>query len=221
MEVNKNWKLFTGLIVLCALLLSGCHHDQKQAENIYTNLEKAADLEKTFADHQQTLNKAEKEEQTIYHKIMDLDMDHVDQLKEYIKSALEKNKEQSDLLNELNAGLDKAYELSLSVQSSIKKIKDKEQQSLAGEASELLTRRYELFEDYYDQYMDVLKVSGQFYEDLKKKDRDANALDKQINKINEQYSKMEKQQEQFNHITEQYNETKVQYYRSAGLTKHT
>lgn len=207
--------------MLFLILLSGCHHDQKQAEDIYTDLEKAADQEKVFADKQQALEEIDEEDQTIYHKIMDIDTDHVKQLKHHIEAAQKNNEQQKQLLDEMYAGLNHAYKLALPTKKTAEKIKDTEQQKLAIETIELTEKRYELFESYYQQYEDSLKETDQFYGQLQKEDRDTAALDKQIKKVNKLYSKMEEQQDEFNRCTEQYNDTKSKYYQAAGLTKHT
>ncbi|MBM7600823.1 chromosome segregation ATPase [Virgibacillus halotolerans] len=217
----KNWKLFICLMMLFLILLSGCHHDQKQAENIYTDLEKAADQEKVFADKQQALKETGEEEQTIYQKIMDIDTDHVEQLKQHIGAAQKNNEQQKQLLEEIDAGLNDAYQLSLPTKKVAEEIRDTEQQKLAIETVELMDKRYELFESYYKDFEDSLKESKEFYGQLQKEDRDTEALDKQIKKINKRYRKMEEQQDEFNRCTEQYNETKSKYYQAAGLTKHT
>lgn len=215
--MDKSWKLLTGLMIVSFLLLSGCQHDRNQAESIYTELEKAARMEEPFADKQQELKETGGEEQDIYDQILDLDTEQVDELKQHIEDGQKNNQQQKQLLHEMNADLDKAYELATSTKSAAEDIKDSEQKSLATEAVELMEKRHKLFKRYYEQYEDVLKAYDQFYDQLQQKDRDVTQLDKKIKIINKHYNEMGKSQDQFNQCTKQYNKTKNNYYQIAGL----
>ncbi|MDY0393371.1 hypothetical protein RWE15_01690 [Virgibacillus halophilus] len=55
----KKYSVFAGCIFL-AILLAGCNHDKKYAENIYFHLEKSAKQESTFAKIQKELQQSSK-----------------------------------------------------------------------------------------------------------------------------------------------------------------
>lgn len=215
----KVYKRFTIVcfMMLCVCVLTGCHHDEKLAGSIYTNLEQSALMEKGFVEKQQGLQEEDQKEQVIYDKIMALDIDQADQIKGHIEDVERHNVERKQLLQEVRHSFEKAYKLSLTVKPNVKEIKDDKQKRKATAVVQLMEKRYDLFQSYCKQYGAVLKQDNHLYEQLKDEKMSVKDLDKEITKINQGYRDMEEQKQQFNDYTKKYNQAKVQYYQSSDL----
>lgn len=216
MDIFKKF-VMSGLPVLLIILLYGCHHDQKNAENIYHHLEKSAQLEKSFADQQQTLVKVGHDEQKLYDKIISSSVGHAHEIKTDVKKAQKYNIKQEQHLKASKKHFDRAFTTVSAIKPVVKEIKSPEQKKEASEIIKLMEKRYHLYQAYHKEYMDALMLNQELYKRLAKQDYKTSKLDKQIAKINQKYSNMKDQKQQFNHYTKQYNKAKKQYYQDAGL----
>lgn len=217
MNVHKRFIFLIGVTILFVFVLTGCNHDEKLAGNIYTSLEKSAQMEKDFGDKQQDLQEADQNEQAIYDKIMALDIDQSDQIKQHIKNAQKCNVKQQQLLEEIKLSFDKSYEVALTIKSNVEEIKDSKQKNRATKVVQLMETRYDLFQSYYNQYEVAIKQDIHLYEQLQDEEMKTTDLDQQINEINQSYSDLKQEEQQFNDYTKRYNKKKAQYYQNASL----
>lgn len=212
----------SALFILLVLQLTACQNEKKQAETIYNQLETSARAEKTFADQERQLVKATQEEQTLYNKIIDSDIDRKNEVKDNIDKALKTNSKRVQYLNEAKKSFDQAYQTVETTKERVKKIKNAEQKKEATRIIQLMRKRHQIFDRYYQDYLEALALSKKLYDQLDKKDIKASELDELISKINKKTSGLKQQEDQFNQNTKSYNQAKSHYYQVAQLkTKHT
>ncbi len=199
-------------MIIVGLLLTGCNHDEKIAEQIYSNLEKSAQMEEKFAAKQQNLSELGHEEQAAYQEITSLTMDQENQVRKKLKEAQEYNANLKRTLNGTKESFDKAYRNILSVETNMEKIKAKEQKVKVSKIVQVMEKRHDLIENYYKKYENILKLNQNLYTCMQEKDINATEIDKQIKTINQAHTEMLKIEEQFNQFTAKYNAAKKQYY---------
>ncbi|MGE6202962.1 YkyA family protein [Guptibacillus hwajinpoensis] len=201
------------------LIVSGCHEAEKRAGHIYQSLEESAKIEKEFAEQHLATVKAGQEEQALYKEIISLEMDQEEQVTQDTRDAQDFNTKEKQYLHESKKKFDQAYENFSQIKSPVSHIKDSDVKEEVTIVVELMEKRRELFESYYDHYLEVLKLNGQFYEQLQNEELNISEMSQQIKKINENYLSMEEKQQQFNQNTKQYNKVKSKYYQNEVMVK--
>ncbi|GAB4074779.1 hypothetical protein GCM10028778_22820 [Barrientosiimonas marina] len=136
-----------------------------------------------------------------------------------MKDAQQLNEKQKHYLQEAKDSFNKANKVSSQIKTAVQDIDDTKEKKKATAVVQLMEKRQNVFESYYHQYLDVLKLNNHLYEQLQSKALKASNLDKQIKKINQNYKTMKEQEQEFNHITKQYNQVKSQYYNKSSLTQ--
>ncbi|MGA9288581.1 MAG: YkyA family protein [Anaerobacillus sp.] len=212
------------VIIICfsislVLIVSGCHEAEKRAGHIYQGLEKSAEIEKEFAEQHVASVKASQEEQSLYKEIISLEMDQEEQIKQNTRDAQELNTKEKQYLYESKKKFDQAYETFSEIKSPVSHIKHIKVKEQATTVIELMEKRRELFESYYDHYLEVIKLNGQFYEQLQNEELKVSEMSQQIKKINANYLAMKEKQQQFNQNTKQYNKVKSKYYQNEVMVK--
>lgn len=201
------------------LILTGCHRDEKQAIDIYQKMEKSASLETEFADDLKRLETNGKKAQAVYNKLIKLNINDTDAIKQKINDANTYTEKQQQLLKEARQSFQKAYKQSAMIRKNVKKIKDKEQKKQATKLITLMKDRKKLIGNFFDDYQEQLELQQKVYQQLENGKFSANELDKHINEINKQNEDMEKLIQQFNQSTKKYNEAENDYYQLAQLNQ--
>ncbi|WP_085522729.1 YkyA family protein [Tuberibacillus sp. Marseille-P3662] len=216
MTIIKRFVPF-GLSVIFVLLVGGCHHDQKQVESIHHDLKQSAQIEKTFAENQETLGKVNRKEHNLYKTIISLNVNQTDKIQSAIKKAQKYNKKQQQALKTAKKHFKQAFTEVSSMEPVVEKINDTKQKKAASKVVELMEKRHHLYQSYNKKYSHALALNHDFYKQLAKQEYKVSELDQQIEEINHVYDDMKSLKQQFNRYTKQYNKAKIEYYQKAGL----
>ncbi|WP_157724805.1 YkyA family protein [Virgibacillus phasianinus] len=204
-------------LVLMGFLLTGCHQDEKRAKSIYKSLEKSAHIEQKFADELRQLKKASQSEQTIYNEIIALDINQESEIEKRVENAQTCNQHMRKSLQEAKNSFDNAYKAFLAVKPASEKIKKPKREEEVKSIIQLMEKRKDLFQSYFNKYIDSLKDNKDFYKQLQNEQIKNSRLEEEIEALNQSYSGMKKQEQKFNRSTKRFNAAKQQYYQNAKL----
>ncbi|HET7629454.1 MAG TPA: YkyA family protein [Bacillales bacterium] len=205
------------VIAVIMTALSGCMFGPGTGEKVYELLEKSAKTEQTFVKLQQQLTDKETKEEQLYEKIINLDMNHFEQMVSMSKEAKQLAADRENLIKQERDVIDKAYEQFREIVPLVKNAKD-EQLKAKGEAMiETMQHRHDAFSDLTEIYLRSVKLDRELYDMLQKKETEQSALKKQVAEINEAYKQILSKNKDFNAYTKKYNKLKKAFYEQAGL----
>ncbi|GGH81829.1 hypothetical protein JOD43_002566 [Pullulanibacillus pueri] len=206
------------LLILVIFVMTGCHHDQKQAEKLHVDLEKSAQIEQRLAKHQESLTQNSTKERKAYKTLLALQIDQNQDIHATIKKAQHYNEEQRRTLNDCDKIFNQGYSLATNAKPLIKDIKDSKQKEAGLKVLKLIEMRHQLYHTYSKEYRHVLDLNDKAYKRLSgESDIEVKKLEDNIKKINQAYKNLDNKKEQFNRYTTQYNQAKWAYYQKAGL----
>ncbi|MFD2639641.1 YkyA family protein [Piscibacillus salipiscarius] len=206
----------SALILLIMFFLAACSEDYNPAEDMYTHLEKSVELESSFQSAQSELVKLEEKENELYNKMMEINMNELDEIKPIIKEALGLVEERRKLMEQEKESIDAAKEEFDQVQEYIEEL-DEEPKEIAINMVDKMNERYEGFNELYNAYNSSLDLDAELYEMLKNEELKKKDLDAQVEKVNNSYNEVQKAQEKFNKLTQEFNDLKKQFYEASGL----
>lgn len=209
--------ILLSLSISLVFLLAGCHDDQKQAENTHHHLKKSAEMEKTFAENEEKLSTIHNKEQSLYEKIISLNVDQTQKIQSAVQKAQKYNRKQKHVLQKAEQHFKQAFNTAAEIKSAVKKINDTKQKKTAAKILHLMKKRHNFYQSYHKAYNRLLTLNDTFYKKMAKQKYKVSQLDQQIKKINHEYENMAHLEKKFNHYTKQYNKAKNEYYRKAGL----
>src|SRR5699024_5486782 len=144
---------------------------------------KAVSYEADFSKNQETLNDMKEKEKNVYMDILDLDVTETEtkKLKEKAKKARKCVEKQQDLVSKAQDQFDESYSVLKTIKANKNGINDEEQKEKVEKMGELMTKRKDLIQTYFDDYQENLDLRDSFYAKFEEEEEiDADELDKQI-----------------------------------------
>ncbi|MGP4106834.1 YkyA family protein [Virgibacillus sp. L01] len=209
-------KSFLILLLFLIAIVTACS-GASTSEKIYDHLEKAVELEDTFVKQQDPIVELEKKEQEIYSQIIDLGMNEFEKIKELSKQAIkniEKRKEKIELEKE---SINASKEEFTKIDGMIEDLEEEKAKKSAQEMYEVMTKRYDAYDQLYEAYSKTLKLEKDLYTMLQKKELEQETLTKHIEKVNKSYQQVIEVNKKFNELTTEYNALKEEFYTAAGI----
>ena len=216
MEINKKYFTLAGLLILI-VGLTGCLNNSSPEEKIYDTLEEVASLEKDFKEQQEPLQKLEEEDNEIYGKIIQLGMKELEEIQALSNDAIEGIEERKELMEKEKAAINKAKERFKDIDGQIKELEDTSLQTEANNLKEIMTNRFDAYDELYNNYTTSLEQETKLYELFKEKDAEKEDLEAKIEEINKTYNSLMDSNKRFNELTNEYNEEKIAFYKNAKL----
>ncbi|MFJ7752103.1 YkyA family protein [Peribacillus muralis] len=214
-------KRFGAIVILLfstLLIMAGCFNGSPE-EKVHKILEKTADKESEFNQHQEPLNNLEKKEQEQYEKIIKLGMDDYKQIVEISDEAIKNLDQREEIIDKEQSSMQSSKEEFDKIDVQIGKIEDEKVKKEATEMKKVMAERYDTYDNLYEAYQESLAYDRELYELFKKEDLKMDELQGQIKKINTSYEKVLKTNKQFNALTEKSNQKKESFYDSSGIEK--
>ncbi len=212
-------KRFGAIVVLLfstLLIMTGCFNGTPE-ERIHKILEKTAEKENDFNEHQEPLNELEKKEKEQYEKIIKLGMDEYEQIVELSDEAAKNLDKREEIIKNEQTSMQASKEEFDKIDKQIGKIEDEKVKKEATEMKKVMTERYDTYDDLYEAYKQSLANDRELYDLFKKEDLKMDELQGQIKKINVSYAEVLKANKQFNALTEKSNQKKERFYDSSGI----
>lgn len=204
------------LLFSTTLIMSGCFNGSPE-EKIQKILEKTAEKESDFNEHQEPLNELEKKEKEQYEKIIKLGMDEYEQIVELSDEATKNLEQREAIIEKEQTSMQNSKEEFKKIDEQIGKIEDEKVKKEATEMEKVMTERYDTYDSLYEAYRQSLDYDRELYELFKKEDLKMDELQGQIKKINTSYAKVLKANKQFNALTEKSNQKKESFYDRSGI----
>ncbi|MDM5223921.1 YkyA family protein [Peribacillus sp. NJ11] len=204
------------ILLLSLVILTGCFNGSPE-EKIHKILEKTAEKESNFTEHQEPLNDLEKKEKEKYEKIIELGLDEYEQIVEISDEATKNIDQREEIIEKEQSSMQSSKEQFNKIGEQIGKIEDEKVKKEATELKKIMSERYSTYDNLYDAYQQSLAYDRELYELFKKEDLKMDELQGQIKKINTSYGKVLKANEQFNALTEKSNQKKESFYDSSGI----
>lgn len=208
-------KLAIACVIGCFAILSAC--GQTTSEKIHKQLESSITEEKEFNESQKKVAKLEKEEQKIFEKIVDFNMDEFKNVKKQSKKAIENIDKRSSEIDKEKSSIESSNKKFKKVDKLIKKLEDKSAKKQGEKMSKAMEKRYKTYESLNKEYNTSLKHEKKFYELLGNKDTKSNEVDEYLEKLNTTYVKIIEKNKQFNEETNKYNGLKDELYEKMNL----
>ena len=117
----------------------------------------------------------------------------------------------------VTTAIDKAKERFKDVDGQIKELEDTSLQTEANNLKEIMTNRFDVYDELYNHYTTSLKQETELYELFKEKDAAKEDLEAKIEEINKTYDSLMESNKKFNELTNEYNEEKIAFYKNAKL----
>ncbi|SER97656.1 Putative cell-wall binding lipoprotein [Gracilibacillus ureilyticus] len=206
-------KLLIGITLV--LLISGCS-GESTAKQMYAHLEKAWELEETFADQQDPFTQLEEKDNEIYNELIELSADEEDKITELQKEAFDNIEERRSLLETEKESIENAEEEFTKVKDYVEDLNE-EVKPTAEEMIKAMENRFSKYYQLYEAYLNLLDEDHILYELFAKEDLTEDELIGQINVVNEKLENVRELNASFNQFTDSYNELKEQFYEEAGL----
>ncbi|MDM5357851.1 YkyA family protein [Peribacillus sp. ACCC06369] len=204
------------ILLLSLVILTGCFNGSPE-EKIHKILEKTAEKENNFTEHQEPLNDLEKKEKEKYEKIIELGLDEYEQIVEISDEATKNIDQREEIIEKEQSSMQSSKEQFNKIGEQIGKIEDEKVKKEAADLKKIMSERYSTYDNLYDAYQQSLAYDRELYELFKKEDLKMDELQGQIEKINTSYAKVLKANEQFNALTEKSNQKKESFYDSSGI----
>lgn len=209
--------LFFSLLLSLSFLLAGCFGQQSPEEKMFEAMEEVVHLEKGFEESQGPLVEFEKKEKELYEKIISLGNKDKEQIVKLSDEALTAVSERKKHMEKEQKSIKVSKEKFNSISPLIQDLDDKDLKKTANELYDIMSRRYEIHDDLYENYMKGIQYDTELYGMLKDNEISFDQLDDQVTKINQTYEKVLNANEQFNEKTNKYNEKKLAFYKKAGF----
>ncbi|MFD3447983.1 YkyA family protein [Microbacteriaceae bacterium 4G12] len=201
---------------MTVLFLVSCSN-RSSVYGIYKQLEKVALLEKSFEQEQSPLVELEGKEKKIYSSILTLGTGDTEKRKDLARAAQRTLQEREQHLQKERTSLLKAKQIFHHIPTSVAKITDQKLKKRGEEVTNMMEKRYRMYEQLYSQYQEALQRDRQLYDLLKSEVVSFDEMKRSIADINQQYDKVLQYNKLFNRYTVQYNKKKRQFYKQAGL----
>ena len=213
---TKKLYIITGLFTVL-FGLTGCLNSSTPEEKIYDTLEEVASLEEDFKKQQEPLQKLEEEDNTLYSKIVQLGMKEIEEIQSLSNDAIKGIEDRKELMKKEKAAIDEAEKRFKDFESQVEELEDASLKSKAKELQEIMTKRYDAYDDLYKQYTTSLSLENELYTLFKKEDVTKEELEEKIESINQTYNSLTESNTIFNDLTNEYNEKKISFYQEAKL----
>ncbi|MRX71659.1 hypothetical protein GJU40_05655 [Bacillus lacus] len=203
-------------MLLAMIILAGCS-GTSPAENIYNTLEKVVSLEDTFKEQQEPLYELERQENELYNQIISLGMKEYDEIVSLSQEAAGLVEEREERITQENESIQEGRQEFEKINDEIEKMEDGDAKNKAIELRDVMTERYQSYDQLHQNYTQAISQDKQLYTLLQNEDLKLDELEGQISQINESYEKVIEENKRFNEFTDQYNQTKKEFYEAAGL----
>ncbi|RYG74027.1 hypothetical protein EU245_03935 [Lentibacillus lipolyticus] len=212
--VSKKSLLISAIILF--VFLPACS-GKSASEQIYNHLEKAVELEKTFEKQQDPIVELEQKEQEIYKKIIDLNMDEYDKIKELSEKALANIEKREKKIKLEKESMQASKEEFMKIEDKLTDLEEASVQDKADEMFAAMTDRYEAYNELHKAYSKSLSLEEELYTMLQDKELEQETLSDHIASLNDSYQKVIEANKAFNNLTNEYNGLKKEFYDAAGL----
>lgn len=186
------------------VFLLGCQSDQKQTAKIQKTLVESASFEHHFTANLSDLNETRKSAQSIYVELISLDINDQNQIHQQIDKAQSYTKEQQKLLEEATENFQKAYQMVVTLEEPIQKMKDKKLKKQASKLITMMNERKNVIDSFFENYHKNIETQNTFYQQLADENYHLKNLNELIHEINNRTQSMEAIIQEFNQSTQQY-----------------
>ncbi|MCA1012575.1 YkyA family protein [Halobacillus halophilus] len=206
------------VLAAAIFIMTACTGPSAQ-EEVYNHLEEAVEKEEGFREQQQPLVKLENEEQELYKKIIDLNMDQFDKIQSLSKEAAGIVEERQEKLEAEKESIDAAKEEFDEIEPLIDELDEEnaEAKETAKELVDTMDNRYQAYQKLYEAYNEALKLDSELYEMLQNKELAEEDMEKKIESINNSYDQVIEANKEFNQHTDEYNKQKKELYEALDL----
>ncbi|WP_194165706.1 YkyA family protein [Oceanobacillus sp. CFH 90083] len=205
-----------GMIISSLFLIAACSSKSSE-EQIHDHLEEAIQLEEGYETTQQEIEELELQEQDIFSQIVDLDMDHFEQIQELSQEAISVVEQKQEKLAEERESIEASEEAFIQVESIISDLEDESVQQDAENMVAIMTERYTAYYDLNDTYQASTAQEKELYEMLQLEELDPNEVTEHLEALNENYEGIIALNGEFNQLTADYNEAKRTFYEASDL----
>ncbi|MFB6465734.1 YkyA family protein [Cytobacillus sp. Hz8] len=213
----KLYKHLVMLLICGVLLLSGCFQKQTKEEQIYNLLESVASTEQMFEEQQNPLVDLEKNEKTLYDKIIALGKKEQGKINQLSDQALQNIKKRKEHMQKEQDSMEASEKEFKKLDQLLEDIKDEKEKKKAETLRQTMKDRYKMHDELYANYNKGLEYDKELYILFKNKNTTINQLEEQIVKINQTYEIVISNNENFNKLTKKYNEEKIAFYKEAKI----
>ncbi len=202
------------IVVLLAVFLAAC--GKKTVEKIYEELEKAVELEQPFAEQQQPLQEAEKKENELFTKIVQLGLANSEEIKRLVEEALASIESREAMLETEKESIALSFQQLERLHEYVERLDEPLATTLA-EMIATVKKRYEAYEALYDVYRESLEEDRILFQMFLDEEATLQQIQAQIETVNELYERVDANKDRFNRLTTEYNEKKRAFYEKAEL----
>src|SRR5699024_12000445 len=148
--------IFIVVMFLMVIIFVDC--GQSTEEKIFNHLEEAVLLEEEFEKQQEPISDLEKQEQEIYEKIINLDMEKFSEIKKLSDQAIEMIDERKELLDIEKDSMEASKEELLKVESLFDQLEEKSAKDMASDLYDTMLIRYDEYTTLHDLYKSTLTL---------------------------------------------------------------
>ncbi|MFD1415441.1 YkyA family protein [Oceanobacillus jeddahense] len=213
--MSKKGYLFA--IIISSLFLIAACSSKSSEEQIHDHLEEAIQQEEGYETLQQEIEELEQQEQEIFSQIVDLDMDHFDEIQELSQEAISVVEEKKEKLGEERESIESSEEEFAQVESIISDLEDENVQQDAENMFDIMTERYTTYYDLNDTYQTSVDQEKELYEMLQLEELEQDEVTSHLESLNENYEAIISLNTAFNELTADYNEAKRAFYEASDL----
>ena len=200
------------------LILSGCFLRQSIEEQIYRELESILAVEEDFAKQQDPLLQLEEKDHELYSEIVATGLNNSKKIAELAEKGIEIAEKRQELLDIERESIIASAEEFEKTTRLFSKIKDEELKKLVEQLYSVMSRRYRVHEQLYEEYSTGIQLDRNFYRLLQHEDISFTTLETRIQERNEVYRRVYSLNERFNELTAEYNLLKGKFYQQAGIS---
>ncbi|WP_040979842.1 YkyA family protein [Oceanobacillus jeddahense] len=213
--MSKKGYLFA--IIISSLFLIAACSSKSSEEQIHDHLEEAIQQEEGYETLQQEIEELEQQEQEIFSQIVDLDMDHFDEIQVLSQEAISVVEEKKEKLGEERESIESSEEEFAQVESIISDLEDENVQQDAENMFDIMTERYTTYYDLNDTYQTSVDQEKELYEMLQLEELEQDEVTSHLESLNENYEAIISLNTAFNELTADYNEAKRAFYEASDL----
>lgn len=204
-------KSLFSIAIIGALILAGCSFNATIEDRVSKILGEMYSVEETYRESQKELKILEEEEQKLFNATMELTQEEQAALEENVGRLQEIVKERTEKLEEEQAAMKQAKEMSAEFDRIEGGLDTHEQQGI-DQLKEAVIDRYEAHALFVSEYEQLTTMQKDLYTMLVEKESDFKKLNEQVGAINEQNEMVVAAIERFNEQTIVVNQSREAFY---------
>lgn len=216
MKLRNSCSLICNGIALL-FLVAGCLPWHSIEEKIYYDLEAIVQYEEDFAELQEPLIELEEADHELFNEIVATELSDREKISTLAEKGIENAEKRLELLDQERESIILSATEFEKVATLIAKIKDDDLRTMGEDLYTVMTHRYDVHEQLYEEYSTGIQLDQAFYQLLQQDDVSFPALESRIHERNDVYRRVYSLNEQFNALTAEYNRLKGLFYQRAGI----